>query len=443
MNDASMSPRQREDREREQKERELELEKEKTGQPQTLAQFQAQREKEGQAAVLPTTQTSGFSQTTQTSGIPQTQQQTEEQARAQQKAEAQAASQAKESGGDDIIPKKMKAVFLTKYVEDWKSDDAKNCFKVEEVDVPEPKSGEVLIKMAFSPINPADLNTAKGIYEGNQAGTLPIRLGFEGSGTVVKSGGGLMGWLVDTKRVAAFAKGSGGLWADYVIVPATRCIALPDDVSFEQGCNCFLNPLTAIALVEIAIDRGQQTILHTAAASSLGKMLIKYAKHNGISVICIVRHQEQGDELLKLGAEHVIATCNDNWEKQLQALCVETDCTLGFECVAGPLTGKVLRAMPPESELQIYGGLSQEDVSGLSPVDFIFHNKKITGFWLTRYMSKKNMLAKKAMLKKVAPRLNDEFHTDISRKFNFDQVYDAIKYYYENMSQGKVVLKPY
>jgi len=332
----------------------------------------------------------------------------------------------------------MKALYLVKHVDDFKQADLASCFEVREVDVPVPKSGEVLIKVECSPINPSNMSVLKGTYDSSTAAPLPALVGTEGSGTVVASGGGLMSWMIDGKRVGAVAK-TGGMWAEYAVVPATACIPLADDVSFESGCSCFVNPLTAIAFVEIAQSRKLKAIVHTAGASALGKMLVRFARENGISVICVVRRQEQVDTLKELGAQYIVNSSNADWKATLAALCTEHNATLGFEAIAGSTTGEVLSAMPPNSELMVYGGLSEQACSAISPTELIFKGKKVSGFWLTGYLNNRGMLGAKSMLNKVGKGLNSTFKTVVGSSFALEDVVLAVG---SNMSNDKVAFAP-
>ncbi|KAF0682576.1 Aste57867_25308 [Aphanomyces stellatus] len=143
------------------------------------------------------------------------------------------------------IPTKMRALFLVKRVTDFNQVDLASCFEVREVDVPTPTSGQVLVKVECSPINPSNLSILKGEYSDSSKSPLPSLLGTEASGTVVASGGGFFAWTMLGKRVGVF--GNEGMWAEYVCVNALSCVSLPDDVSFEGGASCFVNPLTVVA----------------------------------------------------------------------------------------------------------------------------------------------------------------------------------------------------
>jgi NADPH:quinone reductase-like Zn-dependent oxidoreductase len=336
----------------------------------------------------------------------------------------------------------MKTLILTKYVEKFGSQEASSCFEVREVDVPVPQNGEVLVKIECSPINPSDLMTVQGVYNPAQLQPLPSTVGYEGSGTVVASGGGLMAWMMMGKRVAT-CPGKAAMWSEYVVVPALSCIALPDSVSFEQGCACFVNPLTVLAFLDVAKTRGQKTIIHTAAASSLGKMLVRHAKTEGIDIVCIVRRQEQVRMLEEIGATHIITTSDSDWQAKLTTICKEKNVQMGFDAVAGAHTGEVLQCMLPGSELFVYGALSGENSSGISPSDLIFKRKKVSGFWLSEYLPSKSFWAKKSMLDKIAASVGTTLGTKVRVSYPLEKANEAFNDYLKNMSNDKVAFKPF
>src|SRR5215475_13192552 len=126
------------------------------------------------------------------------------------------------------LPTHMKAVVLKD------CDGTPQSLEVANLPVPSLRSRQVLIKIAATSIGPADLMFLKGQYGITKP--LPVVPGFEGSGTVIASGGGWMGrWLVG-KRVACLAPEDGhGPWAEYMVTSADLCIPLSKHVSFEQG----------------------------------------------------------------------------------------------------------------------------------------------------------------------------------------------------------------
>jgi NADPH2:quinone reductase len=118
--------------------------------------------------------------------------------------------------------------------------------RIEAMPVPRPGPGEVLVRIAASPINPSDLMTAQGLY--GIGWPFPLIPGLEGSGRVVAEGGGLLARSLMGKPVACVAD-KQGLWAEYAVTKAARCIAMPGDMPLGPAAMSFVNPLTAIALV--------------------------------------------------------------------------------------------------------------------------------------------------------------------------------------------------
>lgn len=152
---------------------------------------------------------------------------------------------------------------------------------VEEVPIPTPASGEVLIKVMAAPINPSDL----ALYEGNyqQQKKLPTIMGFEGAGLVVQNGGGMMGWGMMGKKVAFAVEKEGlGSYAQYTVVKSGECLPLNDDTSFEQGSMSLVNPLTAIAMLDIVKNKKEKCVIITAAASALGRIINRLFTQSGI-----------------------------------------------------------------------------------------------------------------------------------------------------------------
>lgn len=174
---------------------------------------------------------------------------------------------------------------------------------VDRVKVPRPGPGQVLVKVECAPINPSDIYFMAGMYNKVAADgpniQYPITPGWEGAGVVVENGGGLMGWRVVGKRVAVTKCHEpderitiGGCFQQYMVTTALQCIVLPDTLSFEQGSMHCVNPLTAIGMIDKAKQYKAQAIIQTAAASQLGRMVVRLAQEDGIPLINIVRRQE-------------------------------------------------------------------------------------------------------------------------------------------------------
>lgn len=159
--------------------------------------------------------------------------------------------------------------------------------------------------MLAAPINPSDLAFIGGGYQSVKK--LPTTPGFEGAGLVVENGGGMMGWSMVGKNVAiSVQKGNTGTYGQYAIVDAMTCMTLPSEISIEQGSMSFVNPLTAMAMLDIVQSGSYKAMIHTAAASSLGRMLNRLFQAEEIPLINIVRRDEQAELLKKEGAKYIL-----------------------------------------------------------------------------------------------------------------------------------------
>jgi NADPH2:quinone reductase len=213
------------------------------------------------------------------------------------------------------LPATMRAVQLRDYA------GKPGSFAVAEVPVPRPGPGEVLVKVFASPVNPSDLMFLTGNYGFKKP--LPATPGFEGSGTVVEAGSGLMARFMNGRRVACAAadpKSTGGMWAEYLVISAQFCVPLSKRVEMEQGATMLVNPLTAWALVHEARRGEHRAAVQTAAASALGKMVIRLGQKFGLPVVNVVRRVEQMELLRGMGAKHVLNSSDPGFDDELPRL---------------------------------------------------------------------------------------------------------------------------
>jgi len=333
------------------------------------------------------------------------------------------------------IPSTMKAVVLTK-------NGAQP--EVATIPVPQPGKGEVLVKMAFSPINPSDLAFLKGGY-GIQK-PYPVVPGFEGSGIVVAARSGVLPKLWLGKNVACAASPKlNGCWAEYMVTSAASCVPLSQKISMEQGSMLFVNPMTALAFFDLYRktpnpSRKTRAIINTAAASALGQMMIRLGKQQNISVISVVRRDEQVEMLKNSGAEFVLNSANPDFEIQLKELAHRLNTTIIFDAVGGDMPQKLLSAAPKGSSLFIYGRLSG-DACEILPGELIFTGNQIKGFWLTHWLREKGMIRSILTIRKVQSLIGNELGTTIHQQFPPEKISEAIETYTNNMSKGKVLLR--
>jgi hypothetical protein len=165
------------------------------------------------------------------------------------------------------------------------------------------------------------------------------------------------------------------MWADYRVADAAAVVELPDDVSTAEGAALFINPLTALSMVETMRAEGHTALVHTAAASNLGRMLVRICAADGIPLVNIVRSEAQVEVLRDLGAVHVVDSSLPGFADELTEAIRETGATLGFDAIGGgTIAGDILtameRAQPPLPSYTPYGTTVLKQVYIYGSLDF-------------------------------------------------------------------------
>ncbi len=237
------------------------------------------------------------------------------------------------------------------------------------VAIPDPAPDEVLVRIEASPLNPsdlgllfggADLSTAKSsgtaadpvvtaripdkamkTMAGRLDESMPV--GNEGAGVVVATGSSAAAQALRGQTVALIG---GAMYSQYRCMKADQCLVLPAGTTPEEGASCFVNPLTALGMVETMRREGHTALVHTAAASNLGQMLNKICLHDKIGLVNIVRRQEQEHLLRGLGATDVCNTSSPSFMQDLTEALVATGATIAFDATGGgKLAGQILTCM--------------------------------------------------------------------------------------------------
>jgi NADPH:quinone reductase-like Zn-dependent oxidoreductase len=312
--------------------------------------------------------------------------------------------------------------------------------ELREVPVPLPHAGEVLVKVAASPINPSDIGSFG--REANAGRTLPFTAGIEGSGLVVASGGGLLGSYLLGKQVAcAVSPDMHGVWAEYFLAKVTTVLPLPAGLSLEQGSMAFVNPLTAYALLDIAKKRGHRAVVISAAASQLGRMLNRLAARKHIPIVNVVRRPAQAALLKNMGAPYVYDSSHPDFDAAFHAACAETQATLLFETVGGETTARLMRALPDKSTVFIVGTISGEQPQ-LDRLSMYRREITIEGFLLSVWLARRNLVANLLAANTALNLIDDTLYSDIQARFPLAEVERALAAYQENMTAGKVLFTP-
>ncbi|MCW1382466.1 zinc-binding dehydrogenase [Novosphingobium sp. KCTC 2891] len=231
--------------------------------------------------------------------------------------------------------------------------------------LPDPTGHEVLIRVEAAPINPSDLGLLFGpadvenaeYSDGKIVAQMPepglramkarwgmaMPVGNEGAGTVIAAGDAPEAQALLGKVVTCIP---GGMYAQYRVVDARECMVLNDGTSAEEGASAFVNPLTALSFVECMKREGHTGLVHTAAASNLGQMLVRICQEDNVPLVNIVRSPAQVAILKEIGAEHIVDSSAPTFLDDLAAALTATGATMAFDAIGGgKLVSQILTAM--------------------------------------------------------------------------------------------------
>ncbi len=352
------------------------------------------------------------------------------------------------------------------------------------VEKPIPAENEVLIKVEASPINPSDLGllisfaadldslnvTGSGdetvakmkVHPGLMKAMAPrldqsMKVGNEGGGVIEGAGTGAEDLIGKTVGVAG-----GAMYSQYRCVPASSCLVMDDSTTSAEAASSFVNPLTVLGFIETMKMENHTAILHTAAASNLGQMLVKVCKDDSVPLVNIVRKSEQVDLLKNLGAEHVCNTSEPDFMDSLVNALVATGATLGFDATGGgnegKLAGQILSAMEIAAnktakeysrygsdtfkQVYIYGGLDQSPTI----LNRSFGMQWALGGWLlTPMIGKIGMERFQQMRERVAKEIKTTFASHYTQEVSFEEMLqpETIKAYAKQATGEKYLVTPH
>lgn len=328
------------------------------------------------------------------------------------------------------IPSTMHAVQL---------DQPNGILTLREIPVPRPQAGQVLIRMAAAPINPSDLGALSGMsYSGKRQ--FPFTPGLEGSGTVVEAGDGIMPRLLNGRRVACSALLTGnGTWAEYMVTSAQLCIPLNKNVSLEQGSMLVVNPLSALAILDIAQRGKHRAIVSTAAASALGGMILRLGKKLNIPIIHVVRRQTQVDSVRKLGGEYILNSSDTDFVEQLQKMAHKLKATLLLDAISGSMTQQLADAAPAGSTILLYSRLSDEECI-IDARTALVKGLHFDGWFLSNWVGKKNLIQILQLSQQAQSLVASDLQSPIYKHFALGEAQKALETYINHMSAGKILL---
>jgi len=307
--------------------------------------------------------------------------------------------------------------------------------KVESRPLPKPGNNQILVKVAYAPINPSDIASMYGKYVNKDSELV----GLEGAGTVVALGENLKVPFTVGQKVHLRGPGTMG---QYIVVDCFAAWPVQGDLSLENAASHIVNPGTCVYMAALATEGGHKAIIHTAGSSALGRMIIRYFKEKGIKTINIVRRDDFTEELKGLGADYVLNSTAPDFEAQLKEIAEKEQATIAFDAIAGDFTGKVVTAQPAGSICYVYGGLGGRAVTNLSIME-LFKGKRVSGLYLTNYVTELAKTGKiREFFQEIHSRLGTTFSTNVHKVFKLEEIAEALAYYKEHSSKGKILLQP-
>jgi len=351
-----------------------------------------------------------------------------------------------------------------------------------DVPVPEPGPDEVLIRVEATPLNPSDLALLFGpadlatiktggtaeypvvtadipeglmkMVESRVGEAMPV--GNEGAGTVIAAGSSDVAQALMGKLVGVVG---GEMYGQYRCVNAFMCLELEEGTTAAEGASCFVNPLTALAMVETMRMENHTALVHTAAASNLGQMLNKICMSDGVDLVNIVRKPEQVAILEELGAKYIINSSSDSFFDDLTDALAETGATLAFDATGGgKLASHILTCMEAAAvrnmseynrygsdvykQVYIYGGLDRSATTLTRNFGFAWG---LGGFLLTPFLQKVGMEKGLQMRARVAAEIKTTFASHYTSEVSLAEALssEAIAVYGKQATGEKYLITPH
>jgi NADPH:quinone reductase len=350
-----------------------------------------------------------------------------------------------------------------------------------DVDVPAPSAGEVVVRVDAAPINPSDLGlllagadpttlhasgtaddpVVTGSIPANVLRTLTGRfdqalpVGNEGGGVVVDAGSSDAAQSLLGKTVGLFG---GSMYTQYRTVDASMCLAMPEGTLPSEAASCFVNPLTALGMVETMRLEGHSALVHTAAASNLGQMLVRICADDGVPLVNIVRRPEHVDLLGAIGAKYVCDSSAPTFMADLVEALTATSATIAFDAIGGGrLAGQILTAMEAAAvakateysrygsttykQVYIYGGLDRGPTEFNRSFGMVWG---IGGWLLMPFLQRVGPDVAQRMRDRVAAEVKTTFASSYAAEVSLAEALtpEAISRYGAQATGAKYLIKP-
>lgn len=310
-------------------------------------------------------------------------------------------------------------------------------------------SGTAENPVVSAPIPPRLLQSVKG-----RVG-MPLGVGNEGAGVVVEAGSSDRAQALMGKTVALFP---GEMFAEYRCVKAGMVIPMGEGVTPAEAASSFVNPMTALGMVETMREEGFKGLIHTAAASNLGQMLLRICQADDVPLINVVRKPEQEQLLRDLGANYVVNSSADSFKDDLVAAIEETGIYLAFDATGGgTLTNDILTCMERNAsrdltynrygsdtlkKVYVYGRLDLAPMQLNAAYGFAFN---VSGWLLPYFLGRIGIDKMRDLQQRVASEIRTTFASHYTAEISLEEALspDTIAAYGQRHTGQKYLLNPH
>ena len=311
--------------------------------------------------------------------------------------------------------------------------------KIEDLPLLEPGSDEVRLQVEAFGLNRAELLFRQGKYLPITA--FPSRIGYEAAGVIDAVGSKVTGLKIGDRvsTIPCFHVGDYGVYGASAVVPARAVTRYPAHLDAVQAAAIWMQYLTAWAgLIQLArLARGDSVII-TAASSSVGVAAIQVARATGATVIATTRSADKKAALLKVGADQVIVTDQDNVVERVMAITSGKGATVAYDPIGGPNLAKMVAAVKQGGLVIIYGSLYPGPTE-LPILQTAMKSVTIRPYALFEFISAPDMM--QLGIKYVTDGLTSgQLQPVIDRTFKLEDIVAAHAYMENNQHLGKIVV---
>jgi len=305
-----------------------------------------------------------------------------------------------------------------------------------EVADPSPQSGEVLVRVLASPINPADINYIEGTY--GIKPELPAVPGNEACAEVLECGSGVSGFSAGDRVIFL---GRGNLWQDLITVSPDQLVKVPTDIDPLQACQLAVNPPTAKLLLEEfqGLPEGSW-VAQNAANSAVGQCVIQIAKASGLKTLNFVRRESLFQQLEALGAGAVFLDEKDSIPAARE-LVGEGGPSLAFNAVGGDSALRMMDILAPGGQMITYGAMSRKSLK--VPNSFlIFKRIQLHGLWVTEWYKQAGEEAVRKLFGELSSLMSaGKLILPVEKVYSPEEISAALSHAQQSEREGKILLR--